>query len=139
MADSAIEPKRLDIHIAFLPQSGGSVQYGIRPVLIVQNNKGNANSSTVIVAPITKQHKHKLPTHVKINPDTGVTSPSIVLCEQLQTIDKMMLRRKIGRIRKAGDINKINQALCVSLELIKEEVMNENDSNTMQKQHQHML
>ncbi len=121
MAGTANEPRRLDIHIAFLPRIGGSIQYGIRPVVIIQNDKGNANSSTVIIAPITKQHKNALPTHVRINRDTGVDCPSIVLCEQIQTIDKSMLRRKIGRVRNPGDIRKINQALRVSLELLNEE------------------
>ena len=121
MAGTANEPRRLDIHIAFLPRIGGSIQYGIRPVVIVQNNKGNLNSSTVIIAPITKQHKHELPTHVRIQQDTGVDCPSIVLCEQIQTIDKSMLRRKIGSINKQSDIRKINRALRVSLELMNEE------------------
>lgn len=91
MAGTANEPRRLDIHIAFLPRIGGSIQYGIRPVVIIQNDKGNANSSTVIIAPITKQHKNALPTHVRINRDTGVDCPSNLQIGR--TIKRVFLER----------------------------------------------
>ena len=97
----------------------GSEQGGIRPVLIIQNDMGNKYSPTVIAAAITSQKsKNKLPTHIEINSEnSGLKSDSIVLTEQIRTIDKSRLREKIGHIDDTSVIHKINNALGVSFGL----------------------
>ena len=94
----------------------GSEQGGVRPVLIVQNDMGNKHSPTVIAAAITSQTtKSKLPTHIEIKPeDSGLKADSIVLTEQIRTIDKSRLKEKIGHINDEKIINELNNALGVS-------------------------
>ena len=91
----------------------GSEQGGIRPVLIVQNDTGNKYSPTVIAAAITSQmNKNKLPTHIEIGSDTfGLKADSVVLTEQIRTIDKSRLKEKIGHIDDNQIMNKINNAI----------------------------
>lgn len=91
--------KRGDIFYADLSPVLGSEQGGIRPVVIIQNDVGNKYSPTTIVAAITSQlNKTKLPTHVRINADLSeLPKHSVVLLEQIRTIDKQRLREKIGR------------------------------------------
>lgn len=91
----------------------GSEQGGVRPVLIIQNDMGNKHSPTVIAAAITSQTgKSKLPTHIEIgSKDNGLKSNSIVLAEQIRTIDKSRLKEKIGHIDDQEVIAKINNAL----------------------------
>lgn len=91
--------KRGDIFYADLSPVIGSEQGGVRPVLVVQNDVGNKYSPTIIVAAITSQiNKAKLPTHIEINaPDYGLPKDSVVLLEQIRTIDKKRLREKIGK------------------------------------------
>ena len=91
--------KRGDIFYADLSPVIGSEQGGVRPVLVVQNDVGNKYSPTIIVAAITSQiNKARLPTHIEINaPDFGLPKDSVVLLEQIRTIDKKRLREKIGR------------------------------------------
>ena len=111
--------KRGDIYYADLRPVIGSEQGGIRPVLIVQNDTGNRHSPTVIVAAITsKMNKAKLPTHIEIEADKyDIVKDSVILLEQLRTIDKKRLKDKGGHLE--GDILKrVNEALLVSLELI---------------------
>ncbi len=111
--------KRGDIYYADLRPVIGSEQGGIRPVLIVQNDTGNRHSPTVIVAAITsKMNKAKLPTHIEIEADKyDIVKDSVILLEQLRTIDKKRLKDKVGHLE--GDILKrVNEALLVSLELI---------------------
>ncbi|HBT64629.1 MAG TPA: PemK family transcriptional regulator [Ruminococcaceae bacterium] len=115
--DSHSEPKRNEIYIANLPKVGGSIQYGLRPVVIVQNDTGNSFSSTVIIAPITSRIKPKLPTHAAIDTDTGIHTGSIILCEQIRTINKINLRRRIGQIEKHADIQRLNRALRAAFDL----------------------
>lgn len=110
--------KRGDIYYADLRPVIGSEQGGIRPVLIVQNDTGNRHSPTVICAAITsKMTKAKLPTHIKI--ETGrcdIIKDSIILLEQLRTIDKKRLKDKVCHLD--NDILKsVNEALKISLEL----------------------
>lgn len=90
--------KRGDIFYADLSPVIGSEQGGVRPVLVVQNDIGNKYSPTIIIAAITSQiNKAKLPTHIEINaPDYGLPKDSVVLLEQIRTIDKKRLREKIG-------------------------------------------
>lgn len=110
--------KRGDIYYADLRPVVGSEQGGIRPVLIIQNDTGNKHSPTVIVAAITsKMNKAKLPTHIELSAnDYDIVKDSVILLEQLRTIDKKRLKDKVCHLE--GDImSKVNQALLVSLEL----------------------
>ena len=89
--------KRGDIFYADLSPVVGSEQGGVRPVVILQNDVGNKYSPTTIVAAITSQmNKTKLPTHVEIGSEVGLPKNSVVLLEQIRTIDKRRLREKIG-------------------------------------------
>ena len=111
--------KRGDMFYADLSPVVGSEQGGIRPVLIIQNDVGNKHSPTVIAAAITSQTtKNKLPTHIEISPEeSGVKADSIVLPEQIRTIDKSRLKEKIGHINDERIINELNSALGVSFGL----------------------
>ena len=111
--------KRGDIYYADLSPVVGSEQGGVRPVLIVQNDVGNKYSPTVIAAAITSQQdKSRMPTHINVNGDTcGLSKDSVVLLEQVRTIDKQRLKERMGNLSIA-DMNKINKALYVSFGLI---------------------
>lgn len=111
--------KRGDMYYADLSPVVGSEQGGIRPVLIIQNDMGNKYSPTVIAAAITSQTtKNKLPTHIEIGSEEfGLKSDSVVLTEQIRTIDKSRLKEKIGHINNEEIISKINDALGVSFGL----------------------
>ena len=111
--------KRGDMFYADLSPVVGSEQGGIRPVLIIQNDMGNKYSPTVIAAAITSQiGKNKLPTHIEINGDSkGLKNNSVILAEQIRTIDKSRLKEKIGHIDDNNIITKINNALGVSFGL----------------------
>ena len=111
--------KRGDMYYADLSPVIGSEQGGIRPVLIVQNDTGNKYSPTVIAAAITSQmNKTDLPTHIKIGSEgLGLKADSVVLTEQIRTIDKSRLKDKIGHIDDEVVMGKINNALGVSFGL----------------------
>lgn len=111
--------KRGDMFYADLSPVVGSEQGGIRPVLIIQNDLGNKYSPTVITAAITSQlGKTRLPTHIAIgSKNLGLKTDSVILTEQIRTIDKSRLREKIGHIEDKVIINKINNALGVSFGL----------------------
>ena len=111
--------KRGDMFYADLSPVVGSEQGGIRPVLIIQNDMGNKYSPTVIAAAITSQmNKTGLPTHINIDSDTcGLKSNSVVLAEQIRTIDKSRLKEKIGHIEDERIIDQVNNALGVSFGL----------------------
>lgn len=111
--------KRGDMFYADLSPVVGSEQGGIRPVLIIQNDMGNKYSPTVIAAAITSQvNKNKLPTHIEIESDEfGLKSDSVILAEQIRTIDKSRLKEKIGHINDEEIMDKINNALGVSFGL----------------------
>mgnify|MGYP005786250681 FL=1 len=111
--------KRGDMFYADLSPVVGSEQGGIRPVLIIQNDLGNKYSPTVIAAAITSQtNKAKLPTHIELGENTsGLKSNSVVLAEQIRTIDKSRLKEKIGHIEDSKIINQLNNALGVSFGL----------------------
>ncbi len=96
--DSSV--RRGDIFYADLSPVVGSEQGGVRPVLIIQNDMGNRHSPTVIAAAITSQmNKAKLPTHIElIDQDCGLTRDSVVLLEQVRTLDKRRLRERMGRL-----------------------------------------
>lgn len=111
--------RRGDIFYADLRPVVGSEQGGVRPVLIIQNDTGNKHSPTVICAAITsKMNKAKLPTHVEINAERyGIMKDSVILLEQVRTIDKSRLKEKVCHLDEEI-IKKINAALLVSLSLI---------------------
>ena len=110
---------RGDIFYADLSPVVGSEQGGIRPVLIIQNNMGNKYSPTVICAAITSQiNKAKLPTHIEISAEKySLVKDSVVLLEQIRTIDKKRLREKICTTDNAFMMMK-NKALCISLGIL---------------------
>lgn len=110
--------KRGEIYYADLSPVVGSEQGGIRPVLIVQNDIGNKYSPTVIAAAITSQKdKTKLPTHIQVTSEgCGLQKDSIVLLEQVRTIDKRRLKEKMGRLDDRS-MYRVNQAIGVSLGL----------------------
>ncbi len=110
--------KRGDIYYADLSPVIGSEQGGVRPVLIVQNDIGNKYSPTVIAAAITSQiNKAKMPTHIEIDAkEYGLTKDSVILLEQIRTIDKKRLKEKIGKADQLL-IKKVNEALLISFGL----------------------
>lgn len=108
--------KRGEIYYADLSPVVGSEQGGVRPVLVVQNDVGNRYSPTVIAAAITsKLDKARLPTHIAVPEGTcGLPQNSVVLLEQIRTIDKQRLKEKIGEL-PALMMARVNEALLVSL------------------------
>lgn len=106
---------RGEVYIADLHKDGKHVQYGRRPVLIIQNDKGNSFSPTTIVVPFTRMRdKPLLPTHVTVRED--LLKPSIALCEQILTISKLQIGEYICRL-KPETMRKINEAIKISLSL----------------------
>ena len=110
--------RRGDIYYADLSPVVGSEQGGVRPVLIVQNDTGNRHSPTVIAAAITSQTgKARLPTHISVSPlSCGLPKQSIILLEQVRTLDKRRLREKMGRLDD-GVMRQVDAAIAVSLGL----------------------
>ena len=108
--------KKGDIFFADLSPVIGSEQGGVRPVLVIQNDVGNKYSPTVIVAAVTSQiNKAKLPTHVEVGAlGNGLNKDSVVLLEQLRTINKRRLNEKIGHVDE-GLIGQVNEAIAISL------------------------
>ena len=110
--------RREDIYYADLSPVVGSEQGGMRPVLIVQNDVGNKYSPTVIAAAITsKTSKSKLPTHIEVYADKyGLAKDSVILLEQIRTIDKTRLKEKMGHLDDYV-MNQVNDAITVSFGL----------------------
>ncbi len=110
--------KRGDIYYADLSPVVGSEQGGLRPVLIVQNDIGNRYSPTVIAAAITsRMTKTKLPTHIDVTgDDVGLAKDSVILLEQIRTIDKTRLKEKMGHLNDTMMTN-VNNAISVSFGL----------------------
>jgi len=110
--------KRGDIFYADLSPVVGSEQGGVRPVLIVQNDTGNRHSPTVIAAAITSQiNKARLPTHIELEAKTyGLSKDSVVLLEQIRTLDKRRLKERMGKLDE-GLMNKVDSAIAVSFGL----------------------
>ena len=115
--------KRGDIFYADLSPVIGSEQGGVRPVLIVQNDIGNKFSTTVIAAAITSQHsKANLPTHINLHAHgSGLAKNSVVLLEQIRTIDKKRLREKMGCLDYIS-MNQVDEALSISFGLINDNI-----------------
>ena len=110
--------KRGDIFYADLSPVVGSEQGGMRPVLIVQNDTGNRHSPTVIAAAITSQlGKARLPTHIELSAQTyGLSRNSVILLEQIRTIDKSRLRERMGKLDN-DTMTKVDNAIAVSFGL----------------------
>ena len=110
--------RRGDIFYADLSPVVGSEQGGLRPVLIIQNDIGNRYSPTVIAAAITsRMGKNRLPTHIDIHADrVGLAKDSVVLLEQIRTIDKQRLKEHMGHLDE-GSMNRIDEALSISFGL----------------------
>ena len=110
--------KRGDIYYADLSPVVGSEQGGVRPVLIIQNDVGNKYSPTVIAAAITSRiNKAKMPTHIELCArEYGLNKDSVILLEQIRTIDKKRLREKTGRLDDAL-MSRVNDALSISFGL----------------------
>lgn len=107
--------KRGELYYADLSPVVGSEQGGVRPVLVVQNDVGNKYSPTVIVAAITSQiNKARIPTHIELNTKYGLTKDSVLLLEQIRTLDKRRLKEKIG-ILDDKCMENVNNALLISL------------------------
>ena len=108
--------KRGELYYANLSPVVGSEQGGVRPVLVVQNDIGNRYSPTVIVAAVTSRlTKAKLPTHIELSADTyGLDKDSVVLLEQIRTIDKARLLNKIG-VLDSVRLSEVNKAIMISL------------------------
>ncbi|MBE5739042.1 MAG: type II toxin-antitoxin system PemK/MazF family toxin [Clostridiales bacterium] len=107
--------KRGELYYADLSPVIGSEQGGIRPVLVVQNNVGNRYSPTVIVAAITSQiNKAKIPTHIELSTDYGLAKDSVLLLEQIRTLDKRRLKERIGFLDDKC-MQSVNEALLISL------------------------
>lgn len=108
--------KQWEIYSCDIADGYGSEQDGFRPVLILQNDKGNLHSSTTIVAIITSKSKKSLPTHVNLKPNkyNSLRYDSTVELEQVRTVDKSRLKNKIGCIGKR-DISNVQKALNISL------------------------
>lgn len=114
--------KRGDIYYADLSPVVGSEQGGLRPVLIVQNDVGNRHSPTVIAAAITsRMTKSRLPTHIDVRcsvggTDVGLACDSVILLEQIRTIDKTRLKEKMGHLDEST-MSRVNRAISVSFGL----------------------
>ncbi len=108
--------KRGELYYADLSPVVGSEQGGVRPILIVQNDTGNKYSPTIIAAAVTsKLTKAKLPTHIELSANEfGLTKDSVILLEQIRTLDKRRLRDRIGEL-SLDTMKKVNTALLISL------------------------
>ncbi len=108
--------KRGELYYADLSPVVGSEQGGVRPILIVQNDTGNKYSPTVIAAAVTsKMTKAKLPTHIELNEgEFGLSKDSVILLEQIRTLDKRRLKERIGEL-SPYKMKKVNSALLISL------------------------
>ena len=106
--------KRGDIYYADLSPVVGSEQSGIRPILVIQNDIGNKFSPTIIGVPITSKAKVNMPTHIAIEGNKyGLDKDSIILAEQIRTLDKSRLKEKVGKLDKAT-LNEVKKAIEIS-------------------------
>jgi mRNA interferase MazF len=107
--------KRGELYYADLSPVVGSEQGGIRPVLVVQNDVGNKYSPTIIAAAVTsKINKAKLPTHIELPSAYGLAKDSVILLEQIRTLDKRRLKERIGEL-PPDTMNLVNRAILISL------------------------
>ena len=120
-----VNPELMDIKwgdvvfVDFTDNARDSEQSGIRPAIIIQNDKGNEHSPTTIVASITSQEKRYLPTHVVVKPyQSGLNKVSTILMEQIRTIDKSRIISKVGHIETDWLKEKIKKSLTISLNMV---------------------
>ena len=120
-----VNPELMDIKwgdvvfVDFTDNARDSEQSGIRPAIIIQNDKGNEHSPTTIVASITSQEKRYLPTHVIVKPyQSGLNKVSTILMEQIRTIDKSRIISKVGHIETDWIKEKIKKSLTISLNMV---------------------
>ncbi len=119
MTTNSTEVRWGDIVLADFGRQSGSEQCGIRPALVIQNNKGNQVSPTIIVCAITSANKKNLPTHVEVAPDeTGLEKHSIILAEQVRTISKSRIIKKCGTVNSKKIVEKIQKSLAISFGLV---------------------
>lgn len=111
-----IDVKWGDVVYVDLGQGIGSEQGGIRPAIVVQNNKGNSFSPCTIVAPMTSEEKNPIPTHITVYPtnNNGLKKNSTIMFEQVRTIDKSRIISKIGRINMEALANRIINSLSIA-------------------------
>lgn len=120
--------RRGDIYYADLSPVVGSEQGGMRPVLIIQNDVGNRYSPTVIAAAITSRtDKAKLPTHIEVGPDSGLARSSVILCEQIRTLDKKRLKDRMGHLGE-DTMTLVNEAISVSFGLTSDDARSDSAS-----------
>lgn len=111
--------KRGDIWLAdFGSSTIGSEQSGVRPVVIVQNDKGNAHAPTTLVCPLTSRNKKDLPTHVRIGTENGIAYPSVCICEQSRVIDKSRLLKYVRKIKNPSTMSAINRKVAIAFGLV---------------------
>lgn len=111
-----------DVILVDFGEQNGSEQCGVRPALVIQNNKGNQVSPTVIVCAITSANKKYLPTHVEIGMETGLKKQSTILAEQVRTISKDRIVKKCGAVNSENLVEKIQKALTISFGLLYNEI-----------------
>ena len=112
--------RRGEIYLVDLSNSIGSEQIGVRPAVIVQNERGNRYSPTTIICPMTSRQKTVLETHITLSPsECGVLRDSTVLCEQVRVIDKSRIIKKVGEISSSKIMSDIDKRLMTSLGLSK--------------------
>lgn len=117
MKNNRFQPRRGDIFYADLRDAGNGAKRGVRPVVVIQNNAGNANGGTVIVATITSVKKKSLPTHVRLNERHGLKRPSTAILEDILTIDKSRLLNHMGTVVNTEAEKQLNKAIEISLGL----------------------
>lgn len=111
-----IRIKRGDIVLINIPESDNHTIYGLRPHIVVSNNTANKNSQIITVVPLTSKPKKQLPTHITIE-GFGLTKPSTVLTEQLYSVDKSLINKRIGHISDAAIMKKITKCLGIQLDV----------------------
>lgn len=105
---------RGEIYLVDLLDQKGSEQNGVRPAVIVQNDKGNMCSPTTVICPLTTKQKNMSATHVELTTyDAGIVKDSTVLCEQVRVIDKTRIKKRLGEIENLGKMAEINQKILV--------------------------
>lgn len=119
MTTTLIDVKWGDICYVNFGTNSGAEQNGIRPAIIIQNDKGNEFAPTTIVASITSQEKRYLPTHVIVKPcQSGLDKISTIMFEQIRTIDKSRIISKVGHINTEWLVEKIKKSLTISLNVV---------------------
>ncbi len=109
---------RGEIYLVDLSGEVGAEQGGIRPAVIIQNDKGNQYSPTTMICPMTSRMKKNIPTHVLLTQSDGVSKTSICLCEQLRTIDKSRIIKKLGEVKSRAAIEEINKKVAIAAGLV---------------------